>query len=334
MPRTLTCLLFACALLLSLTSHAFGYGGEGHRAVGLMAQQRLNQRASTAVANLLKNDKCKDLACVATWPDELKQAARFNSGPLAGNKEALGFQKAFPTNDKWHFVNLPLATDRYTDNGRFSKADDVVHMINTCIAILEGKSKMFLKIHALRFLVHLTGDIHQPLHVGVGFYNLKGTKVTLIEDPDDVSKQQNDIGGNVLFFTKSEELHAFWDTCLIQRLTGHQTCVSEGKVAAGEFKKLVAELDKVTDEQGWKTEGDFHKWAEQWATDSVREAKEVYEPITFGAATMDSKNKNRFISISIMLPATYADDESDRARTQIAKAGVHLAQLLNSIDWK
>lgn len=66
----------------------------------------------------------------------------------------------------------------------------------------------------------------------------------------------------------------------------------------------------------------------------MHEAKDAYEMITFGAATLDAKNKNRFTNISITLPVTYADDESDRARTQIAKAGIHLAQLLNSIDWK
>jgi hypothetical protein len=84
MPRNLKSLLLYSALLLSSASYALGYGGEGHRAVGLMAQQRLNQRAATAIAALLKNDKCKELACIATWPDDLKLAARKNKGPLAG----------------------------------------------------------------------------------------------------------------------------------------------------------------------------------------------------------------------------------------------------------
>ncbi|HZT59052.1 MAG TPA: hypothetical protein VFA21_10540 [Pyrinomonadaceae bacterium] len=39
-------------------------------------------------------------------------------------------------------------------------------------------------------------------------------------------------------------------------------------------------------------------------------------------------------SIGITLPATYIDDELSRARTQIAKASVNLAQLLNSIKWQ
>jgi hypothetical protein len=209
-------------------------------------------------------------------------------------------------------------------------------MINRCIAILEApkENPKFNRLEALRFLVHLVGDIHQPLHVGTGFFDLAGTKVTLIEDPTKVKGQQSDIGGNDLTFNGGE-LHAFWDTCLIQRLTGNQLCVGEEQMEKqGEYKKLVVEIDKVADDKGWLTPGDYHGWAEQWATASVHEAEKAYEPITFGAAMLKKPTDKRFVSIGITPPATYADDELVRARTQIAKGGVHLAQLLNSINWR
>jgi hypothetical protein len=339
MRKNLTNSLLCCLVILSVSTSAFSYGGEGHRAVGLLAQERLNQRAKDAINIILNGDEqqCKDLACVATWPDDLKLAVRNGIGPLANSKEAFAFQKSFPDNDKWHFVNLPLKSKEYTDNGPFSKPNDIVHMINTCIAILEGKSTQFTKRQALRFLVHLVGDIHQPLHVGTGFYTLKGTTVTLIDDPAQVkSTTQSDIGGNDLFFTKNDELHAFWDTCLIQHLTGNATCTSEKEMQTKqEFKKLVPELNKlVPNDQAFLTPGDRHTWAGQWATASVHEAKEAFAPVIFGPATVNPQNGKKFISISIKLPDTYVNDELVRARTQIAKAGAHLAQLLNSIDWK
>lgn len=331
--------LVICFVLLSLATQAFAYGREGHRAVGQMAQTRLNKRAADAIAKILANDKCKTLECVAPWPDDLKTAARsnFTKGSLAGDDEAKAFQKDFKDNDKWHFVNLPLASAEYKDDGEFSNQTDIVHMINTCIAILEGKSTEFTQLQALRFLVHLVGDIHQPLHVGTGFYTLDNTTVTLIREPADAAGKQTDIGGNSLAFTRfdnqPDELHSFWDTCLIQKLTKRPTCVLESKMPATEFSKLATELNKTVNADAFKTPGDFHTWAEQWATDSVHQASEIYNPVVFGKATLNT-SKKRFQTIAITLPATYTEDQLPRARTQISKAGIHLGQLLNSIDWK
>ena len=118
----------------------------------------------------------------------------------------------------------------------------------------------------------------------------------------------------------------------MQQLTGLNSCRAESKVPVLEFQKLVAELNKGIDEEALKTPGDFHQWAELWATDSVHQAEKVFNKVSFGAATLDPNNSTRFKKITIKLPATYSTDQLPRSRTQIAKAGVHLAQLLNSID--
>src|SRR5262245_50550149 len=103
--KTLMVLLLVCLTILSLVSSSFAYGAQGHRTVAQIAQQRLNQRAKDAIAQILKPDRCKDLACISTWPDDLKLAVRNAKGPLAGNREALAFQRKFSKNAKWHFVN-------------------------------------------------------------------------------------------------------------------------------------------------------------------------------------------------------------------------------------
>jgi hypothetical protein len=100
--RTYLFQLVGIVVLLSLATQCLGYGREGHKAVGLMAQNHLNENASKAIAKLLESDKCKDLACVAPWPDDLKQAARRHQGPLKDDPEAKDFQARFPNNDKWH----------------------------------------------------------------------------------------------------------------------------------------------------------------------------------------------------------------------------------------
>jgi hypothetical protein len=187
------------------------------------------------------------------------------------------------------FVNLALGSDNYVDDGPFSTSFDIVHSINLCVSVLEGKSKVFTKLQALRFLVHLVGDIHQPLHVGTGYYRLSGNTVTLVEEPQQAKKLQSDIGGNILFYDGEAELDAFWDTCLVQTMTGSKGCVAEGKVPTDEYQKLVNELNKIVKDDQWKTPGDFHSWAEQWATDSVHQAKSAYEPITLAMSPSQIK---------------------------------------------
>ena len=60
-------------------------------------------------------------------------------------------------------------------------------MISQCIKVLEtpGKKKTVMtKTQALRTLIHLVGDIHQPLHVSSGYYDFgPDGQATLITDP-------------------------------------------------------------------------------------------------------------------------------------------------------
>jgi hypothetical protein len=63
-----------------------------------------------------------------------------------------------------------------------------------------------------------------------------------------------------------------------------------------------------------------------------REAVEVYRGITYGPATM--KPDGSIDRIEITLPDRFWDQQLPRAKSQLAKAAVHLAQLLNSIRFR
>jgi hypothetical protein len=53
----------------------------------------------------------------------------------------------------------------------FTRDDDVLHMIHACIRILEEDSNVdgWTKVQALRWLIHLVEDLHQPMHVTTGY---------------------------------------------------------------------------------------------------------------------------------------------------------------------
>jgi len=327
--HTIKQLILSCVLILSVASQGFAYGGEGHRAIAKAAEGFLDMKGRAGVQKVLGST---DLASIATWPDDLKQAAR-GKGPLVNDQEAMKFNHDFPKNGSWHFVNLPLGMQAYTDNGPFSDANDIVHAINGCIKILEGTSTVpnFSKLQALRFLVHLVGDIHQPLHVGTGYFRFDALDhPTLITDPDAALGMINDVGGNDLFFSSSQELHAFWDTGLVEKLSG------------SDFQQLASFLSSKINQSwmnshpaDWKTSGDYHGWPERWATDSVHAANEVYSGVTFGEATFDTHHRLRSVAINLTPNVQgYASAHMDRETVQMVEASYHLAVLLNSIKWK
>jgi hypothetical protein len=76
----------------------------------------------------------------------------------------MAFNARFPENASWHFVNLPVGFTNYTFDGPFSSPNDIVHALQMAIDVREGKSSQFTKVQALGIIVHLVGDIYQPLH--------------------------------------------------------------------------------------------------------------------------------------------------------------------------
>jgi len=306
-------------LLLFYVATTFAWGPEGHQTVAELARTMLTPEADGQVKIILGND---NLAAVATWSDEIRNAAR-GKGPLVHDQEATNFNQAHPHNDQWHFVNLPLATTNYIDNGPFSTTNDVIHIINRCIDVLEGKSNEMTKSQALRVLVHMVGDIHQPLHVGTGYFNVNDAdNVELITEPAEAAGKPNDVGGNDLFYGPGpyDELHGYWDGHLVEDID-HTTT----------YHKLVPYLSNKVDKVNLKTPGDYHKWAEKWATDSVKQALAAYQGLQFNNPVFNSHQMLK--KLSITLPEGYASNETQVAAQQICKAGFHLADLLNHIQW-
>jgi len=319
-PSRSACTAFALAL--ACAAPAYPWTAEGHKAVAIVAAGHLSAEARRHVVAILGND---DLASVSIWMDDLRPAL-FHTGPLGSDPEALSFNARFPQNGQWHYVDIPLGSSAYERDGPFSNPHDVVHMIDEAVNVLEGGGdRRITKREALVMLVHFVGDLHQPLHVGNGFYQVGADgSVTLVTDPAAARDLSNDRGGNVLFYGpgRYDELHAYWDMVLVR------------KVARTEQP---AELAKVLDSKvaaegaAWKDEGDYHRWADGWATESLVAARTAYSGIDFGAATPDPKGG--FKSIKMTFPAHYDENCIPLAEKRLAQAGFRLAELLNAIHW-
>jgi hypothetical protein len=212
-------------LLLPLLSFSNDWGKTGHRVIGQIAQDNLTETALTAITELLGGET---LATVSTWPDEMR------SNP------------DFRPYDKWHYVNLP--EDKKYHEVEHTQ-DNAVIIIEKAIEVLTSDSSREDKIFYLKYLVHLVGDIHQPLHTGRAA-DYGGSKIKL-KFKGRKAEQTN------------TNLHVLWDTNMID-----------------DFKMSYTELSDYL--QSYKTVDFPQGNAVCWANESHEIVNKVYAEVNDG----------------------------------------------------
>lgn len=169
--------LIAFALAAASTP-AFAWGPVGHRITGAIADQNLSGVARANVQLLIGTE---DLAQAATWPDDMKS-----------NPDPYWQKKANP----WHYITA--GGDHYHSGDAPPEGDAMTALTLFTATLRDSKAGLEEKRRALRFIVHIIGDLHQPLHAGAG----------------------NDRGGNavsVTWFGKPSNLHSIWDSAMIEQ---------------------------------------------------------------------------------------------------------------------
>lgn len=169
---------FTLLVFLSFSTKSIAlddWGKTGHRTVGKIAERHLTKKTKRHLKKLLNGGS---LALYSTYADEIKSDKRYNE---------------FYT---WHYINMPLDSN-YQSSAKHPDGD-LVSGINYCMTIIKDeKSSDDDKAFYLKLLVHLIGDLHQPMHIGLS----------------------EDRGGNdfkVSWFGKDTNLHSVWDTKMIE----------------------------------------------------------------------------------------------------------------------
>ncbi|MCF8319358.1 MAG: S1/P1 nuclease [Sphingobacteriaceae bacterium] len=171
--------LLVFGLLLYLPSQSLAWGMLGHRVVGQIAETHLNPKTKLALKAILGNES---LAMGSNWADFVKS------------------DKSYDYLYNWHFVNFAAGLSSADINGLL-KADTAVNAFTKINFLVNELKKKNLpkaqKIMYIRLLVHIIGDVHQPMHTG----------------------RAEDKGGNdvkLTWFGKSSNLHSVWDTELVE----------------------------------------------------------------------------------------------------------------------
>src|SRR5690606_27820481 len=150
------------------------WGRVGHRVVARVAAARLSDRARREVRTLLGG---QTLAEISTWADEVRNDR--------------------PETSTWHYVNIPVTDSVYRADKYCPASGCVISALEQQLALLRDRRQPHaVRAEALKWVVHLVGDVHQPLHSG----------------------DRGDRGGNdvtVWLGLRRTNLHSLWDSGLI-----------------------------------------------------------------------------------------------------------------------
>ena len=163
---------------------ALAWSQKGHDTVAYIAEKHFTEATADSVAALLDG---KSPVYWSNWLDN------------ASHTPAFAYTKT------WHYKNIDEGV-AYED-APLNENGDVVRAIYEQVDILsDSVSTRGQKTLALKILIHLVGDLHQPMHMG-HLSDLGGNKV------------------NVRFFGRDTNLHAIWDGSIMN--SGHAWSYTE-----------------------------------------------------------------------------------------------------------
>lgn len=299
--------------IFSLCLPAFGWDDEGHMAVAYLAYQSLTPAKRARVNALLKMnpsyaawkesfppgtssaDADRTLFMIASiWPDQIRTDPSYqDDGPNNGYTpegtqatQNVGYIDQL-RHKYWHFIDIP-----YSQDGTalpITPAPNIETQITAFRAVLASNQPDELKSYDLVWLLHLVGDVHQPLHC-----------VTRVS----AEERYGDSGGNLVRLCDApckDNLHAFWDNLL-----GTEKSPAAAAQAARALPSPDPALASKADAAVWVTE------SFQFAKTAVY----IDPPIGPGLG-------------QFTITPAYQSASQDLAKQRIALAGARLAKILN-----
>ncbi len=298
-----------CVCFIGVPHTATAWNNRGHMLVAQLAWQELEPSARQAAFELLQKHPHYEEFLIADKPDNINddewafmRAAVWPDWVRSNDSEI--YHK--PT---WHYINIPFAPE----DSELEPPDNVppqiniVSQISWCGAqVLNAPADKWKAVN-LCWVLHLIGDIHQPLHCA-----------TLFSDqfPD------GDKGGNksiVRIGAGRKKLHSFWDGVL-----GKSTKVNNLRSGAQEIQALESADPSLT-----SADLANHQSPSSWAQEGFRAAVE------FGYLNGDLEvaNSDDHVHHSQIpeAPENYAENAGKVARIGVAKAGHRLAATIRQL---
>jgi S1/P1 Nuclease len=268
---------------------ALAWGDEGHKVVALVAQAYLEPAARKRVAALLAADTdtltAHDIAAEATWADKYRDANEGGARARTREWHFVDIELSAPSLDQACFGHPPVPPGALASNG--PAHDCVVDKVREFAAELAGPgTPPEEQVVALKFLLHLVGDVYQPLHAS-----------------DDHDRGGNDKRVSAPGF-RAGNLHHYWDTEFVNQL---------GPDPQGVASDLI---ESITQDQ-------VSAWSRGGPADWAQESFALARDDAYGQLPQPTARG------SIRLSDDYVTMATQDVATQLGKAGVRLAMVLN-----
>jgi hypothetical protein len=252
--RTRTAVAFVLALLslVGFSTDALSWGHDGHRIVAAIAFKLLPPDKAAALDKLLReSDLKRGFVDASGYPDDV----------IRSHDRAHKF-------GRWHYVNWP--DDQLDTAAQSCKKGCVITALPRQISVAKTSQDPNDKALALSWVIHLVGDLHQPLHV---------------------ADRDGDEGGNkfpVTYRGKSEcgppsapreiedvELHKVWDDCLVFTLEAGKNIQQTADEIRGVLTTYKGHPAAKGTIQSWAKEGHIlahtHAYADLQHDDDVKD---------------------------------------------------------------
>ena len=217
-------ILCAACLLSALMS--WGWSQKGHDVTAHIAEQHLTPAAKATVDSLFQG---KSMVYWANWLDNASHTPEY------------------AYSSTWHYKNINDGV-AYEDMQPNPSGDAITALKSRFEILSDPNSSYDDKVLALKMVVHIMGDIHQPMHVA----------------------RATDRGGNnvkVKFFGRDRNLHGIWDSDLVE--SAHKWSYTEW----GD------QIDRLSpEEQAAVVEGSLDDWAKQ----TLEITRQIYKDIPAG----------------------------------------------------
>lgn len=214
------------AALLGTATPAFAWSQTGHRVTGAIADAHLGPKARATVKEVMGSES---LAEASNWPDYMR-----SSPDPFWQKES----------SPWHYVTIPVGKT-HADVGSPPEGDAITALKRFSATLKDQKAPLAERQKALRFIVHIIGDLSQPLHVGRG-------------------GEAADRGGNdikVNWFGRPTNLHSVWDFDLVEN----------ERLSFTEWTPWLLAAAKPDQMRDWSSPDPT-----QWMADSVALREQIY----------------------------------------------------------
>ena len=207
MIRRLMVLL--AALGLAHGPAALAWGEVGHHVVAQLAAANIKPETAAAIAELLKADpalgtadcRANTLDEASVWPDCLRA-------------EAWRWKHTFP----WHYQDQPVCgvfdvKAHCPDDGCIT-----AQIVRNRRILADRRLPAVQRLEALAFVVHLVGDIHQPLHAAEFDHDAGGNAEVVVNQKPEAYVLKTSTGARVINATpKPPSFHWFWDKTMAER---------------------------------------------------------------------------------------------------------------------